>query len=83
MNEGTMKITAMLGAALMLAILGGCKKPADKVADPKNDTGAQIAAKLHEPIDKAKGVSATLEKAAQESAAQIKAETDEAEAPKK
>ncbi|MES2016256.1 MAG: hypothetical protein V4484_07140 [Pseudomonadota bacterium] len=73
-----MNIIPMLGATLLLALLCGCKKPADKVDAPKSELGDAAAAALHAPLDKAKGVEQTLEKSAQDSADKIKAATDDA-----
>ena len=73
-----MNTTVKLGAALIVALLAGCSKPASQAAPAaKDDAGAKAAAALHAPIDKAKGVGDTLDKAAQDQAEKIKAQTDD------
>jgi F0F1-type ATP synthase membrane subunit b/b' len=80
-----MKITFILGTALVLALgLSACKKPdeavgpAQKAGAAIDDAGAKVAAKLHEPIDKAKQVGQQMEDAAKDTSDKIKEATEDA-----
>ncbi len=82
-----MKITPILSAALVLALLSGlsaCKKPEEAVGPAQkagaaiDDAGAKVAAKLHEPIDKARQVGQQVQDAANETSDKIKEATDDA-----
>lgn len=82
-----MKFTSVTSAALVLALLSGlaaCKKadepmgPAQKAGAAIDDAGAQVAAELHKPIDKAKEVGEKLEQAAEDTGKQIDQATQDA-----
>ncbi|MES2316337.1 MAG: hypothetical protein V4631_02495 [Pseudomonadota bacterium] len=82
-----MKTTRILSAALLLALLSGlsaCKKadepvgPAQKAGAAIDAAGEQVAAKLHEPIDKAKEVGQTISDAAKDTGEKINEATQDA-----
>jgi hypothetical protein len=82
-----MSNTAIYRAALVLALLSGlagCKKadepigPAQKAGAAIDKAGEQVAAKLHEPIDKAKQVGQQVADAADETGRQINQATEDA-----
>ena len=82
-----MKFTPMFSAALVLALACGmsaCKKadepigPAQKAGAAIDNAGEQVAAKLHEPIDKAKQVGQQMADAAKDTEKQINQATEDA-----
>lgn len=82
-----MKFTSVTSAALVLALLSAlsaCKKaeepmgPAQKAGAAIDNAGAQVAAELHKPIDKAKEVGVQLEQAAENTGKQIDQATQDA-----
>ena len=80
-----MKMAFILSTALVVALgLSACKKPdeavgpAQKAGAAIDDAGARAAAKLHEPIDKARQVGQQMQDAAKETGDKIKEATDDA-----
>lgn len=84
-----MKITYYHSAAMVLVLalaagLSGCKKadepigPAQKAGAAIDDAGAKVAAKLHEPLDKANAVGKQVADAAKDAGEQIDRATDDA-----
>jgi hypothetical protein len=82
-----MKITPVCSVALVLALVGGlsaCKKadepmgPAQKAGAAIDNAGEKVAAKLHEPIDKANQVGQQIADAAKNTGDQINQATEDA-----
>lgn len=82
-----MKSTSIYSAALVLALLCGlsaCKKadepvgPAQKAGAAIDKAGEEVAAKLHEPIDKAKEVGQQMADAAKDTEKQLSQATEDA-----
>lgn len=82
-----MKLTSMLSALTVLAVLAGvagCGKhdeamgPAQTAGKAVDDAGAQAAAALHAPLDKAKEAAQQVEKSAEATRDQIDAATEDA-----
>ena len=85
--KGIMKITPLFGAALLLATLSAlsaCKKadepvgPAQKAGAAIDEAGEKVAAKLHEPIDRAREAGKQMEEAAKDTGNQIEKATQDA-----
>jgi hypothetical protein len=86
-EESIMHNTRFASAALLLALLSGlsaCKRsdepvgPAQKAGAAIDQAGEQVAAKLHEPIDKAKAVGQQMEEAAKDTGEKIEQATQDA-----
>jgi hypothetical protein len=86
-REGIMKFVPMISTALVLALLSGlsaCKKadepigPAQKAGAAIDQAGERVAAKLHEPIDKAREVGGQVAEAAKDTEKQINQATEDA-----
>jgi hypothetical protein len=86
-REGIMTSTFLGNTALVLALLAGltaCTKPGETVGPAQkagaaiDKTGAQIAAELHKPIDKAAEAGQKVNQAALDTKAQIEEATNDA-----
>jgi hypothetical protein len=81
-----MNTKAMLGAVLVLALAAGCSRheagvgPEQTAGKAMDDAGAQAAAKLHAPIDKAKQAAQAMADSADQARDKIKDATEDASA---
>jgi outer membrane murein-binding lipoprotein Lpp len=76
----------MFAALLALAAVAGCNRqqddigPAQKAGKAVDDAGARVAARLHEPIDKAHEAAQAAADSAQQASEKIKDATEDARA---
>jgi hypothetical protein len=84
--ETPMKTTTMIAALLVLGLAAGCDRhedgmgPAQKAGKAVDDAGAQAAARLHEPLDKAHQAAQAVANSADQARARIEDATEDARA---
>jgi hypothetical protein len=78
------RTTMIAGALAVLAAIAGCNRhqddmgPAQKAGKAVDDAGAQVAAELHKPIDKANEAAQAVAQSADKAREQIKDATEDA-----
>jgi signal transduction protein with GAF and PtsI domain len=84
--ETQMNTKATMAALLVLGLAAGCERhedgmgPAQKAGKAVDDAGAQAAARLHEPIDKAHQAAQAVADSADQARARIEDATEDARA---